>query len=298
MKYAPRVMQEIKETSVSTESLVSNEGLLDAFVKFIKGYNKDSPGDERNGKPISSYRWISEQAKEIADTFGNEGWVKSNFHPLKGQLPKEMATALSYKGSIPKPAEGIALGSKSVTKLLTELKPALTEYSNALDSLEDSALKRIRAGEDSVAVAKDTLQKVRKVKLPIQPNFKYDDLMGGLVLSGRSSKPSPVKETPPELTIEDVVAAGKALVNAIKDYDRFFKEAVIAGSGCDTELWEEPGFDYNHGDEKLESIAEDLHDYFYHQSVPDEQTNPQYEAIFGYAEYVREVGRWLQAYTR
>lgn len=298
MKYAPRVMQEIKETSVSTESLVSNEGLLDAFVKFIKGYNKDSPGDERNGKPISSYRWISDQAKEIAETFGNEGWVKSNYHPLKSQLPKEMATALSYKGTIPKPAEGIALGSKLVSKLLTGLKPALTEYSNALDSLEDSALKRIRAGEDSVAVAKDTLQKVRKVKLPIQPNFKYDDLMGGLVLSSRSNKPSPVKETPPELTVEDVVAAGKALVNAIKDYDQFFKESVSAGSGCDTSLWKYPGFDYNIEDPKIFAITEDLYDYFYFQAVPDEQTNPQYEAIFGYAEYIREVGRWLQAYTR
>lgn len=149
MKYAPRVMQEIKAASVSTESSVSNEGLLDAFVKFIKGYSKDSPGDERNGKPVSSYRWISEQAKEIADTFGNEGWVKSNFHPLKGQLPKETITALSYKGTIPKPAEGIVLGGKLVIKFLTGLKPALTEYSNTLIELEDSALKRI-PGQDQL----------------------------------------------------------------------------------------------------------------------------------------------------
>lgn len=298
MKYAPRVMQEIKATSVSTESSVSNEGLLDAFVKFIKGYSKDSPGDERNGKPVSSYRWISEQAKEIADTFGNEGWVKSNYHSLKGQLPKETITALSYNGTIPKPAEGIVLGGKLVIKFLTGLKPALTEYSNTLIELEDSALKRIRAGEDSVAVAKDTLQKVRKMKLPIQPNFKYDDLMGGLVLAGRFNKPSPVKETPPELTIEDVVAAGKALVNAINDYGQLFKGTVSAGSGCDTSLWKYPGFDYNNEDPKIFAITEDLYEYFYFQAVPSEQTNLQYEAIFGYAEYIREVGRWLQAYTR
>lgn len=296
MKYAKEVLESFKRPAV--ESFVSNEGIFDAFVKFIKGYNKDSPGDERNGKPISSYRWISDQAKEIADTFGNEGWVESNYHPLKGQLPKEMTTALSYKGTIPKPAEGIALGSKLVQKFLAEFKPALTEYSNSLDSLEDSALKRIRDGEDSVAVAKDTLQKVSKIKLPIQPNFKYDDLMGGLVLAGRSSKPSPVKETLPELTIEDVVAAGKALVNAIKDYDQFFKETVSAGSGCDTSLWKYPGFDYNIEDPKIFAITEDLYDYFYFQAVPDEQTNMQYDAIFGYAEYIREVGRWLQAYTR
>lgn len=298
MKYAPKVIQEIKTTPISTESLVSNEGLLDAFVKFIKGYNKDSPGDKKDGKKISSYRWISDQAKEIASTFGNEGWVKSNFHPLKGQLPKEMATVLSYKGTIPKPAEGIVLGSKLVLKLLAELKPALTEYSNALDSLEDSALKRIRSGEDSVNVAKDTLQKVSKIRLPIQPNFKYDDLMSGLVIADRFHKPAPVSGTPPELTVADVVAAGKALTVAIKDYDHFFKLAVSAGSGCDTDLWKYPGFDYNIEDPKIFAITEEIYDYFYHQAVPDEQIDPQYEAIFGYAEYIREVGRWLQAYTR
>lgn len=297
MKYAPRVMQEIKTTSVSTESLVSNEGLLDAFVKFIKGYNKDSPGDEKDGEKIYSFRWLKLQEKEINDTFGREGWVKANYHETPTQLPKEFAALLSYKGRVLKPAEGLTKGLELVKNFLKKVSPGLTTYRNALHGLEETALKRIKAGEDPVAVAKDTLKKAKVIPLPIDKKFVYEDVIGEYAISRMQSPKRKGGEMVP-LSLEDVIAGGEEIATMSKEIAELFSLPVHIGSGCDTDLWTYPGFDYNHSDEDLAYLAEQLHDYFYFQNVPETQEKVQYDAIFGYAEYAREVGRWLQAYTR
>ena len=166
MKYAPKVLRSFKVPALESAplSLPSNEGIFDALVKFIKGYNVDSPGDEKDGQKIHSFRWVETQNKEILKTFGNEGWVKANFNVPKKPISQELAVRLSYKGKVPKPAEGLELGLKLVKKFLDTLRPSLTAYSNSLKELENSAEKRIGNGEDSVIVAKDTLKKSKSVE--------------------------------------------------------------------------------------------------------------------------------------
>lgn len=160
--------------------------------------------------------------------------------------------------------------------------------------MEETALKRIKAGEDSVAVAKDTLKKAKAIPLPIDKKFVYEDVISEYAISRTQSPKRKGGELVP-LSLEDVVAGGAEVAAATKRIrSSCSRYPCISDQVYDTVLWTYPGFDYNHSIEDLAYLAEQLHDFFYFQNVPETQEKIQYDAIFGYAEYARRVRRWLQ----
>lgn len=290
-------------TQASTESFtVSQEGIFDGIVAMFKGYNKPSPGDEKDGKKLTDSRWAQEQRKEIEKTFANPGWVKHNYHPLSGTIDKELACRLSVDGKVLLPAQGVPEALRRIKVLLDSVLPACKTYAKALSDLEDDAQTRIKRGEDAEAVAKDTLDKAQKIPYPLKPNLTSGELMGGYVLRyNPKAKFNAVEEIKvtykealdvPDLTEEDVVAAGKALLSFATDYAKLHDTIPFMGSGCDSGVWENDAFGYD------SEFGEELYDEFYFQSRPDSASDFTYSPLFMFCHYLRDVGRWLQMYTK
>jgi len=290
-------------TQPSTESFsVSQEGIFDGIVAMFKGYNKPSPGDEKDGKKLTDSRWAQEQRKEIEKTFANPGWVKHNYHPLSKAIDKELACRLSVDGKVLPPAQGVTEALSRIRKLLETILPACKAYGQGLSDLEEDAQKRIEKGEDAEAVAKDTLAKAQRLPYPFKANFTSDELMGGYVLRyNPKAKFNAVeeikvtyKEAPdvPELSEDDVVAAGKALLDFANEYSKLHDLIPMMGSGCDSGVWENDEFGYD------SKYGEELYDEFYFQSRPDTANDFAYSPLFMFCHYLRDVGRWLQLYTK
>jgi len=305
---------EVKTDGVaSTESMavppenelsVSTEGIFDGLVGLIRGYvDEDSPGDNKDGKKLLDISWAREQKAAIERTFGNEKWVRANFKPT-ATIDAKHAARLALGGKVLKPADGYSRGRDLVDAFINNVTGPMTVYERALNALESEADKRIAAGEDGAVVAKDILTKVKKVKAPIPNNYTTDEFVGGYVLRFNQNTDkinrmlieiNPKGELAvPELSVDDVIAAGKQLVNVASDIDILLRKTPMAGSGCDTPPWtvEGSGFDYD------SPTGEELQELFYFQGEPDVFNDFCNEPVFLLAGYVRQVGRWLQAHTR
>lgn len=293
------------QESLADEDLtVSAEGIFDGLVGLVRGYaDEDSPGDDKDGKKLMDFSWADKQKEAITRTFGNEKWVRANFKP-GAKIDAKLAARLALGGKVLKPAEGYSRGRDLVDSFINKVMGPMTAYDRALKDLESEAAKRIEKGEDGPTVAKDILARAMKIKPPIPNNYTTDEFVGGYVLRFNQNtdniKRMTIEITPkgelpvPELTVDDIIAAGKQLVNVGNDIDILLRKAPMAGSGCDVEPWtiDGSGFDYD------SDTGEDLQEIFYFQADPDVFNDFCNEPVFLLAGYIRQVGRWLQTYTR
>lgn len=308
---APAVSEAGQPTNVATESYddaelsVSTEGIFDGLVGFIRGYaDEDSPGDTTSeGKEIHDFSWARDQKAAIDRTFGNEKWVRANFKE-KATLPTSLLPRLARDGKILKPVEGFNSGVDLVTSEINKLVPALESYQMQLRELEELASKRVGNGEDGDVVAKDILSRVSKLTMPIKQNYTTSELPGGFVLRFSDKTDNIGKMTiqinpkgqlvAPELTVEDVIEAGKLLSTFGQVFNKLLNLTPFTGSGCDDGVWTEDnsGFDYE------STYGEELYEHFYFQDIPGKYSGFADESVFLFATYVRSLGRWLQACTR
>ncbi|QXO10977.1 hypothetical protein pEaSNUABM54_00151 [Erwinia phage pEa_SNUABM_54] len=286
----------------TVDLLASTEGFFDNIVGFVKGYNSDSPGDFKDGKKIWAGQWVDKQRAEIAKTFANLGWIKHNYHEQKESISYEMACRVSLGGKVLKPAEGIRAAIKQVNAFYDQVSPACVKYRNDLHALEDEATRRVNAGEDADKVAADMLAKGVKLTKPIKNGWVSPEFVGAYVMQFSDRQHSVESMTAkinyrhmmvvPELSVEDILEAGKLLADFNKIADPLFERCPHMGLGCDHGVWENGSFNY---DSKL---GEDLYHEFYFQSVPGKYNDFAYEPLALFYQYLRDVGRWLQSYTR
>lgn len=291
----------------ATESLVddlsiSTEGFFDGVLAKLKGYTNPSPGDEKDGKKVSSMSWAKQQRQEIEKTFANPGWVKHNFHAASTTPAENTLRRLTVGGKILKPAAGIVEGNAMLEAFIRAELPRVSRYCDGLDALEAAAQKQYDNKVDPATIIAGLTKGANALPEPVKVGTKSPILPGGVfveyinrnqsVFCKEVDIPADKNWALPELTEQDIVDAGKALLNFGAYYDKLLSLIPTAGSGCDDGFWEDDQFDY-----EKPGMGE-VYDLFYYQSIPDNATTGLYDAIWAYAEYCREVGRWLQSYTK
>jgi hypothetical protein len=303
----PRAAQLVENVRTSTESLdISSEGIFDSLVGLLRGKreeDEESPGDTKDGKPVYDYMWAKDQRAGIERTFGNAKWVEANFKA--GAKPDaKIVPRLAFGKDVLKPAEGFKKGIELVTEVITKLNGPIKAYDGKLHALESEAERRVNAGEDGNKVAKDILAKATALKGPISEGYMTPELAGGYVMRFTEKtddvsrmiiqiNPKTALDVP-ELSVEDVKEAGKLLATFAVELDKLFSLAEVAGLGCDSGIWvdEEGAFAYD------AEYGEELWEQFYHQDRPQKYSDFSMEPIFLLAQYMRNLGRWLQACTK
>lgn len=280
------------------DSSVAMEGFLDPLFNYLKGYNKSSPDDVKDGKSIISSSWVKEQIDGIKKTFGNAEWVKANYHQPTAELSDKEKSQLSINGKVLKPAEGITYLTDNTLELIRRYNPKIEKYDKDLRVLEENALARVNANEPGDKVAVDMLKAVKSITYPIAngektsifSNNNYYSISGNHLKTNQI--PHKSKYILPVLTEDDVLKSGKMLVGFADFYNVATKNFSLPGSDCVNGVWENENFEYE------SRLGEELFEHFYYQGIPETYLKFLDYPIFNTLNYMREVGRWLQLYTK
>lgn len=293
----------LKKYYDSSHTVMSTEGLLDQLKSLLPGLSghKMQPADFMSGGDQVNSQWAIEFRKEISRTFGNRKWVEENFSDKEIEN-KKLALSLSYDGGLPdSPADALRQAEVIVTKWYKQQSPKLKKYSDVLGKAVTDAVSAWDELDDP-QMTNDGKQFLRtRVARRIQEGFNRAKSLyplpvggtgplwfnGGFALMNASKKLvwkkregyTVVTNALPDVTADDIVTAGKLLVDHAKVLEKYLSSIPWPGVDLDADFWRE--------------VPAEIRKEYQYDKIPGQQADSLVSYLHEWGAYLYTVATWL-----